>query len=262
MMKIRHLNIDKLKAMRPSKHIILTVCAVLIFCMIVGGSIAWLTSIGEDVINKFDPAKVTITIIEDFENDVKSNVRIENTGNVHAYIRVALVPAWVDENGNVAAQEASLEDCTITWDEGVLLNTENLTIAWGEGVLNSEEITWFEGSDGYYYCTKPIPPKSDEPNAPENYTPILIEECKVKPLGTGIPLPHEYDFELRIVASAVQAIPKEAVLDAWGPTVDVDDDGKLIPVTPTPAPTSEPTPLPTWQTQQPEQSPEETQGGN
>ncbi len=243
-MKKRCLNIDKLKAMRPSKRIILTVCAVLIFCMITGGSIAWLASISEPVNNEFDPAKVTIDVTEGpFDHETKRQVRIENTSTIHTYIRVALVPEWIDENGNVVAQEASLDDCLITWGEGVLYN-EDLITAWCEGTLEDsdiEEPTWFKGSDGYYYCIAPVPPKSDEPNAPENYTPILIEECKVKPLGTGIPLPHEYDFELRIVASAVQSIPKEAVLDAWA-AVAVDGDGNLA--TPTPQP------------------PEENQGGN
>lgn len=216
MMKIRHLSIDKFKAMRPSKRIILTVCAVLIFCMITGGSIAWLVSISDPVKNEFDPAKVTITITEEFDGETKGNVWIENTGNVHAYIRVALVPEWVDENGNVVAQQASLDDCTITW---------------GEGVFSSENTTWFKGSDGYYYCTKPIPPKSDEPDAPDNHTPILIEECIVNDSEYG----HQYDFELRVIASAVQAIPTDTVIDAWGAAVDVDDNGNLI----TPAPQDE-----------------------
>ncbi len=202
MMKIRHLSIDKLKAMHLRKRIILTVCAVLIFCMITGGSIAWLVSISESVNNEFDPAEVTITIIEEFENDLKKDVQIGNTGNVHAYIRVALVPAWVDENGDVAAQEASLEDCTITWGEN---GTEDLT--------NNPDWFMVKNDDDdvcYFYCRRAI--------APEGVTPILIKECKVNESEYG----HQYDFELRIVASAVQAIPTDAVKEAWGVTVGND----------------------------------------
>lgn len=213
-MKIRHISIDKLKAMCPNKRIIITVCAVLTCFMLVGGSIAWLTSISNDVKNEFTPGEVTITIVEEFEDDVKSNVRIGNTGNVDAYIRVALVPAWVDENGNVVAQQASLDDCTITW---------------GEGVFDSENPVWFKGSDGYYYCTTPIPPpKSEERDDLGNLTPILIKDCKVKDPVNGIP--HQYDFELRVIASAVQAIPTDAVKEAWG--VGVDNSGNLIPAPP------------------------------
>lgn len=200
-MKIRHISIDKFKAMRPSKRIILTVCAVLIFCMITGGSIAWLVSISDPVNNKFDPAEVTITIIEEFENNLKQNVQIGNTGTVDAYISVALVPAWVDENGNVAAQEASLDDCTITWGET------------GAASLDGNP-DWFMVNDDddvcYCYCRKAI--------APEGVTPILIKECKVNESEYG----HQYDFELRIVASAVQAIPTDAVEEAWGVTVGND----------------------------------------
>lgn len=221
-MKVTHISIDKFKAMRPSKRIILTVCAVLIFCMITGGSIAWIVSISEPVNNGFDPAKVTITIVEEFEDDVKSNVRIGNTGNVDAYIRVALVPAWVDEDGNVVAQPASLDDCTITWGEN---GTDNLA---GSG--------WFLGEDGFYYCMTPIPPKSEESGAPDNHTPILIKECKANESEYG----HQYDFELRIVASAVQAIPTSAVTEAW--PVEVDDSGILI-IPSSPTPSVPPTPF-------------------
>lgn len=230
MMKIRHLSIDKFKTMRPSKRIILTVCAVLIFCMITGGSIAWLVSISDPVNNEFDPAEVTITIIEDFSNNLKQNVQIGNTGDIDAYIRVALVPAWVDENGNVAAQEASLADCTIKWGEK------------GEESLDSNP-DWFMVRNGdddvcYCYCRKAI--------APGDVTPILIKECKVNKSEYG----HQYDFELRIVASAVQAIPTSAVTEAW--SVEVDDSGILI-IPSSPTPSVPPTPF---------ASPEENQGGN
>lgn len=201
------INLGKLRAVLKGKRSIITICAVLIICTIAVGSIAWLSSVTGTIHNKFDPADVTITITEKpFNNEVKEDVSVANTGNVHAYIRVALVPAWVDENGNVVAQEASLDDCTITWGENGTASLEG----------NPD---WFRGSDGYYYCRKPIPPASEAPN---NFTPILIKKCEVN----ASPYGHQYDFELRIMASAVQAIPTDAVEEAWG--VSVDANGYLI----------------------------------
>lgn len=206
-MRRSHMNLDKLKAMLTRKRGIFVICAVLILCTIAAGSIAWLSSVTGSVTNKFDPAEVTIIVTEEpFDHEVKQNVSVENTGNVHAYIRVALVPAWVDENGNVVAQEASLDDCTITWGENGTASLEG----------NPD---WFKGSDGYYYCRKPIPPRSETPN---NFTPILIKKCEVNDSAYG----HQYDFELRVMASAVQAIPTDAVEEAWG--VSVDANGDLI----------------------------------
>lgn len=203
-MEIRQIGIYVPKTMRPMKRIILIVCAVLTFCMAAGGSIAWLIFNPDPVNNQFTPGNVTITVDEDFKNNVKSDVKIKNIGNVPAYIRVALVPAWVDEEGNVVAQPASLEDCEITWG-----NIDPATIGAGED--------WFLGSDGFYYCSTAI--------EPETSTPILIKQCTVK---TDEGQTHKYDFELRILASAVQAIPTSAVSEAWN-AVGVDaTNGQLV----------------------------------
>ena len=183
------------KPKRSIKPFLIAFCVCILACAAVSGSLAWLISTPEPVVNTFTPGAVTIQVDETFNGTTKSDVRIKNTGNVPAYIRVALVPAWVDDEGNIAAKPASLNDCTITWGE--------------DG--NGYEADWFIGSDGFYYCKTVI--------EPDESTPILIKSCTVK--GEG----HEYDFELQVIASAVQSLPTSTVEKVW--PVVVSTDGTL-----------------------------------
>ena len=187
------------KPKRSVKPFLIAFCVCILACAAVSGSLAWLISTPEPVVNEFTPGEVTIEVDETFDGSTKSDVRIKNTGNVPAYIRVALVPAWVDDEGNIAAKPASLElndDCNIAWGKD------------GSGY----EADWFIGSDGFYYCKTVI--------EPDESTPILIKSCTVK--GEG----HEYDFELQVIASAVQSLPTSTVETVW-PVVVVGTDGTL-----------------------------------
>ena len=109
------------KPKRSVKPFLIAFCVCILACAAVSGSLAWLTSTPEHVVNSFIPGVVTIQVDEKFDGSTKSNVRIKNTGDVPAYIRVALVPAWVDDEGNIAAKHASLEqldiDSNIAWGE-------------------------------------------------------------------------------------------------------------------------------------------------
>ena len=186
------------KPKRSIKPFLIAFCVCILACAAISGSLAWLISAPGPVVNEFIPGEVTIQVDEKFDGSTKSDVRIKNTGNVPAYIRVALVPAWVDDEGNIAAKPASLklnDDCNIAWGKD------------GSGY----EADWFIGSDGFYYCKTVIEPGAS--------TPILIKSCTVKD-GE-----HKYDFELQIIASAVQSLPTSTVGEVW--PVVVGPDGTL-----------------------------------
>lgn len=180
------------KPKRSIKPFLIAFCVCILACAAVSGSLAWLISAPEPVVNSFIPGVVTIEVDEKFDGSTKSDVSIKNTGNVPAYIRVALVPAWVDDKGNIAAKHASLDDCNITRGDDF-------------------DQFWFKGTDGFYYCKTVI--------EPEGSTPILIKSCTVN--GGG----HEYDFELQVIASAVQSLPTTTVEAVW--PVVVGTDGTL-----------------------------------
>lgn len=102
---------------RKRKVTALLVSVALIVCVAVGGTLAFLADSDGPVVNTFTPSKVTTTVDEKFDNDVKENVKIKNTGDTTAWIRAAVVITWQDKNGNVYAQ-APVEntDYTISYD--------------------------------------------------------------------------------------------------------------------------------------------------
>ena len=183
-------HIDRLKWPRRKRVVLALVSVGVLLAIAAGSTLAWLGAQSATLSNTFDPAKITCDIDETFSGGVKSDVRIQNTGTIDAYIRVALTPVWKD-GGNIAGAEASLDDCTIDWGD----------------------MAWVRGTDGFHYCTVPIPAGG--------YTPILIDECTADTHD-------DYQFELQISAQAIQALPASAVTGVWDSAVTgVKTDGTL-----------------------------------
>ena len=96
------------------KGILLLAAAMLILVCRVGGTLAYLATQTGQVQNTFEPAYVTSEVNETFDNLVKSNVTIKNTGNVSAYIRAAIVVTWKDAEGRTMPQVPGTGDYTLT----------------------------------------------------------------------------------------------------------------------------------------------------
>jgi hypothetical protein len=173
------------------KIVIIVFLCLCIVTSAVGGVVAYLTSRTEPVTNEFVPAKVSCVVEEVFENGVKNDVKIRNTGNVDAYIRVSVVANFVSDDGKVLAtapQEGT--DYRVIWSP----------------------YGWQKGTDGYWYHQKAI--------APDDLTSMLIESASV------ISAPEGYHLDIQIIASAIQSEPYSAVQEAWGIT---PVNGELIP---------------------------------
>lgn len=80
----------------------LLVSLVVLLTMCVYGSIAFLYTNTNSVENTFLPANVTPTINESFDDYVKQNVTVTNTGNARAYVRAAIVATWQNDSGEIA----------------------------------------------------------------------------------------------------------------------------------------------------------------
>ena len=169
------------------KALILMVSLVAILAVSVGGVLAWLATSSGDVTNTFEPGETKIEIEEKFENNVKSDVRVRNSGNIPVYIRANLVFTWKDSAGNIIEKPA---DATLT------VTPENPT-------------GWVKGSDGFWYYTKPVAVKGSTTN--------IINKATIEfPEGKG------YKMDLEVMAQSIQAEPKDAVEGAWGVTVNAD----------------------------------------
>ena len=168
--------------------------AALCLCIVAGaagGVYAYITAQTGPLSNEFSPAKVSCAVEESFEDGIKENVQIRNTGNVDAYIRAVVVVTFVSQDGKVLSA---------TPKEGT-----DYTVAWGPS-------GWLKGTDGFWYHKSAV--------APDALTAPLILTA------AAVSVPEGYRLNIRVVATAVQAAPENSVKDAWGINVS---NGELVP---------------------------------
>ena len=63
--------------------------------------------------NTYIPATVTCEVHETMKNGAKTEITVQNTGNVDAYIRVRLIYYWQDSKGNIVARDMDPPDIRI-----------------------------------------------------------------------------------------------------------------------------------------------------
>lgn len=187
-----------LKKHRPgrAKALLLIASLAVLLTATVGSTAAWLVSKPAAVENNFVPGEVACQVLEDFGKDyVKRDVKVQNTGNTDAYIRVLLVFTWKDDAGNIFSNKPQEgKDYQIVMDD--LTN-------------------WImQKSDAglYFYYKKPV--------APDAETGKLIDSLRQIAGVTG-PENGKYKLSVDILADAVQADPPQAVEESWG--VDVEN---------------------------------------
>lgn len=169
------------------------VALVLILCVTIGGTIAWITAQTGEVVNTFTPATVNTYIDENVDGGKKSNITVMNPSdpdtetNIPVYIRVAVVVNWVDDKDATKIAPGPDFALPTTLGQNWVLNT----------------------TDGYYYYKVPVP-VGESTN--ELFT-TAIEEPDDKPDGIRL--------QVTILAEAIQADGvdsdgKKAVEAAWG----------------------------------------------
>lgn len=174
------------KRSRAKKPLAALVALVLILGAVVGGTLAYLAARTDAIVNTFNPAKVDITVDENFNGKTKENVKITNTGDTDVYIRATYVVTWKDAAENVYPEQPQ---------PGV-----DYTIG-----LNPDG-GWYH-FNGYYYYTYPV--------ASGASTGVLIDECA--PVAGKAP--EGYTLSVDVLASAIQSAPPEAVGEAWGVSI-------------------------------------------
>ena len=180
---------------RGRRHLLyaLAICLLLVLLpATIHGTLAYM-QVDSKVENTFTIAEMSVKVNETFDGSTKQNVTVENTGDVPAYLRAALVIYWKDAKGNILSD---------TPTEGV---TGDYTIAMGSG--------WTQGKDGFWYCNQPIEAGGS--------TPVLIKSC------TANNSTAEKYLCVDILTQAVQASPATAVQNLWEASVAAD--GTLTP---------------------------------
>ena len=192
-----------LKKHRPgrAKALLLIASLAVLLTATVGSTAAWLVSKPAAVENNFVPGKVACQVLEDFGKDyVKRDVKVQNTGNTDAYIRVLLVFTWKDKEGNIFSNKPQ---------EGIdyQINMDNMNLT--DWIMQKSD------AGVYFYYKKRVAPKAK--------TDVLIESLYQITDVTG-PENGKYKLSVDILADAVQANPPEAVAESWGVAVE---NGKI-----------------------------------
>lgn len=163
--------------------VMIALCLCLVACA-VGGVYAYLSAKTDPVSNEFIPANVSCLVEEEFNDGVKRDVKVRNTGNIDAFIRATVIATFVSDDGKVLAT-APLEgtDYVVDWA--------------ADG--------WQKGTDGYWYHAKAVKPNET--------TGLLVNSIQSASAPSG------YRLHVQILATGIQAAPLNVVQEAWGVSV-------------------------------------------
>lgn len=185
-----------MKNFNKKKAVVLLTAIALLLAAAVGGTVAYLIASTASVVNTFTPTSIGTDIVEEFSGNVKTNVQIRNTGTVDAYIRAKVVITWQDAQGNIHAQKPEAgKDYEIVWGE-----------SGGWTKYNTDVLTYFKS-----------------PVSANDITHSLINSCTLK---EGAVAPEGYTLHVEILTQAIQAVPRDVVIDVWD--VNLDSSGHIV----------------------------------
>lgn len=173
------------RLLRWNRQFVLLASIAVLLIGAVGGSLAYLFTSTSDVVNTFQPGEVPPSITENFNSVVKSDVKVQNKGNVDAYIRAVIVVTWQDAAGNVYSKAPVLNE-----DYEMSINTEDWQLI-----------------GGYYYHKGEV--------ATGEFTKVLIKSATANDTE-----PEGYTLHVEILAQTIQADGvtggKPVVENIWG----------------------------------------------
>lgn len=146
--------------------------------------------------------EIHVDVDEDFDGAEKKDVRVENTGEIDSYMRVAIVANWVDQDGNI------VKPCN--WmTEGTLTDP-----AWTSSTSTGDE-TWLLNTDGYFYYKKGISKRVENKTVtPSTYTCYLTDGLFNSYIPTTPPAAN-LDLEFIVIAQAIQFTKDKKNLEYW-----------------------------------------------
>lgn len=166
------------------RFVAMLVSTVLVCSAAFGATLAYLVDETDaPLTNIFNPSQVTSKVAETVNGNNKSNVKIQNTGDIPAYIRADIVVTWMDKQGNVLSEVPEKDT--------------DYTISYGTG--------WIE-KDGFYYWPNVV--------GVGEVTGVLINSASA--LNTESDTNGTtYYVSIEILCSAIQSVPETVVEEAW-----------------------------------------------
>lgn len=181
---------NRLAGKSRRKLVVLIVTFSVLLLATVGGVLAYLAVSTEPIPNTFVPSNVSCEVIvtPSEKNYSYSDITVRNNSSdngIDGFVRVRLVPTWVDENGRTQGLPA--------WEPNVELNKTD----------------WFEHTDGFYYYRRALAPGDTTNNM---LTAVLQTGGDYRDSNFA---DNDFRKKLDIYAEIIQSSPTTAVLEAW-----------------------------------------------
>ena len=172
------------------KGVVLLIALALLLTCAVSGTVAYLSVGSGPVTNTFTPAVLDTVIVEAFNKQyggaVKSSIKVQNNGNIDAYVRVGVYGYWAVKDGG---------------------GNEKIIAPWASTVTPANG--WLRSADGWYYYPQKL--------APDAMTPDLLSTA-IKEADKPAAYPNAY-LVVNVIHQSVQAEPADAAKEAWNWTV-------------------------------------------
>lgn len=158
----------------------------------------------DSVNNKFSIGSVETEIDENFDapkewdgSNISKLVSIKNTGKNDEFVRVSIIPRWIDENENPWTGDSNLIQLNLDEDNVIALN---------KGDINN---LWVYGEDGYFYYMAKL--KSGKS------TKELLKSVEIKKGAIEDSLKEKYNGKKIKIDVNVEAIQpnEEALIKKW-----------------------------------------------
>lgn len=180
------------------KKLILIISLVLLACIAIGGTIAYLVIKTNEIDNKFTLAKISVEVIKTEDDDGNVSYTLKNNSDISAYVRFAIVSTWVNESDHSHIHSTSpVEGTDYTFDLA-----EDVDM----GSVENKQC---------YYIAEPMAAGAEH---------VVIRNMKMSENATP---PEGYELNIEIVTEGIQSDPVRAVQNSWH--VNVDEIGKITP---------------------------------
>lgn len=140
---------------------------------------AFMYNKSRQAVNSFTPATVSCEVIETFDGTSKTSIKVKNTSNIDAYIRLNLSTHYVDADNNIVGYPSVIPEFEITSN-------------------------WLKDGDTYYY-KNPVSPGNVTDELLNSFITLKNERFNDKELRQVI----------EIYAEAVQSDPANVVNEIW-----------------------------------------------
>ncbi|MCX0394218.1 BsaA family SipW-dependent biofilm matrix protein [Clostridium perfringens] len=158
----------------------------------------------DSVNNKFSIGSVETEIDENFDSpkewdgsNISKLVSIKNTGKCDEFVRVSIIPRWIDENENPWTGDSNLIQLNLDEDSVIALNKDDINNL------------WVYGEDGYFYYMEKL--KSGKS------TKELLKSVEIKKGAIEDSLKEKYNGKKIKIDVNVEAIQpnEEALIKKW-----------------------------------------------